>query len=168
MFKNALLFCLIFSTSFCAQAQKSVLIKGYVTHTEDYCNGAAPTPEILEELAAEKPASGKIIYVKIGSINKSTTKLVKKIKTDASGRFELYLKPGLTYYFVEEWKAKVFKAPQNTNEITWDIQCLRKRYACPDFVLKVKASNNSEVHINYHKVCDFRPYCGSFSGPLPP
>lgn len=168
MFKNILFLCFIFSVSVCARAQKTVVIKGYISHTEDYCNGAAPTPEMLAELATEKPDPAKIIYVKIGTSNKSTNKLVKKIKTDANGRFELYLKSGLTYYFVEEWKAKVFKAPKNIHEITWDIQCLRKRYASPDFVLKVKASNNPEVHINYHKTCDFRPYCGSFSGPLPP
>lgn len=145
-----------------------MLIKGSISSTEDYCNGAAPTPEILEELATEKPEIGKIIYVKVGTSNKSTNKLVKKLKTDANGRFELYLNSGVTYYFVEEWKAKVFKAPKNTQEITWDIQCLRKRYASPDFVLRVKASNNPEVHINYHKPCNFKPYCGSFSGPLPP
>lgn len=168
MFKTILFSCLISSISFCATAQKSVLIKGYISSTEDYCNGAAPSPEILDELAKEKPEAGKIIYVKIGTTNKSTNTLVKKLKTNADGRFELYLKPGISYYFVEEWKAKVFKVPQNTQEITWDIQCLRKRYACPDFVLKVKATNNPEVHINYHKPCNFKPYCGSFSGPLPP
>jgi hypothetical protein len=168
MLRTTLFFCLFFAQSFWVTAQKSVIIRGYITHTEDYCNGAAPTPEMEAALATEKPESGKIIYVKIGTTNKYTNTLVKKIKTNANGRFELSLKPGITYYFVEEWKANVFKAPKNTAELTWDIACLRKRYANPDFVLKTKGSNNPEVHINYHKPCDFRPYCGDFSGPLPP
>ena len=58
MLRTTLFFCLFFALSVCATAQKSVIIKGYITHTEDYCNGAAPTPEIEAALATEKPESG--------------------------------------------------------------------------------------------------------------
>lgn len=149
-------------------AQKLVLVRGYITSTEDYCNGARPSDEMLQDVATEKPYANKTIYVKVGTLNKSSNKLFKKVKTNADGRFEIWLKPGVSYYFVEEWKGKLFVAPRNTKEIKWDITCLRKRYATPDYVIKVTTNNNPEIQINYHKQCAFNPYCGNFSGPLPP
>jgi hypothetical protein len=166
--KKLFFFSFLFFFVIALKAQSLVLVKGYVTSTEDYCDGARPSEELLEDLAKERPLANKILYVKVGVQNKHSNRLVKKIKTNANGRFEIWLKPGLSYYFVEEWKAKAFTVPKNSKEISWDTSCLRKRYASPDYVLKPSKSNNVLVRINYHKPCYFNPYCGSFSGPLPP
>lgn len=151
-----------------SNAQSKVCIKGYVTSTEDYCGGARPSDEMLQDLSTPKPFANKVIYVKMGTVNKNSNKTVKKLTTDANGRFSVMLSPGNTYYFIEEWKAKVFVTPKNTRELVWDIPCLRKRYASPDFVIKLKKGANPEVQINYHQNCSHNPYCGQFSGPLPP
>lgn len=164
---NLILFLLLMS-SLTINAQSKVSVKAYITSTEDYCGGARPSDEMLHELSTEKPLADKVVYIKMGTVNKSTNKTVKKVKTDANGRFEALLTPGVTYYFVEEWKAKVFVSPKNSREVVWDIACLRKRYATPDFILKVKSGKNPEVHINYHQNCSYKPYCGDYSGPLPP
>jgi hypothetical protein len=168
MYRFSFLFLFLSIFSLASSAQRKVSVKAYITATEDYCGGARPSDEMLRDMSTEKPLSDKVLYIKIGTVNKSTNKTVKKVKTDVNGRFEVMLSPGVTYYFIEEWKSKVFIAPKNTHEITWDISCLRKKYATPDFILKVKPVNNQEVHINYHQNCSYRPYCGQYSGPLPP
>jgi hypothetical protein len=167
MNKKTFLVQLALLFSIATTAQQKVLVKGYITSTEDYCNGARPSEEMLQDLATEKPIANKIIYLKTSLKNPKCTSGFTKVKTDEHGRFEVLLKSGTEYYFVEEWKAKAFVAPKNTRELTWDLKCLRERYNTADFVLKVSNSNN-QVHINYHKPCNFKPYCGSFSGPLPP
>lgn len=168
MFRFNLAFILISLYCLESNAQSKVRITAYITTTEDYCGGARPSDEMLRELSTERPLADKVIYIKAGTVNKSTNKTVRKVKTDINGRFEVMLSPGTTYYFIEEWKSKVFITPKNTHELVWDIACLRKRYMTPDFILKVKSGKNPEVHINYHQNCSYRPYCGQYSGPLPP
>lgn len=168
MYRQTLIFILLTFFNIPSNAQSKVCIRGYVTSTEDYCGGARPSDELLQDLGTPKPFANKVIYVKMGTVNKSSNKTIKKLKTDAKGGFSVMLNAGTTYYFVEEWKAKVFVTPKYSPEVVWDIQCLRKRYASPDYVLKVKNGKNPEVQINYHQNCSHNPYCGQYSGPLPP
>jgi hypothetical protein len=149
-------------------AQKMVLVKGYVTSTHDYCGGAAPSPEILKDLNTENPVSKKVLFIKIGTQNNPKSPVYKKIITDEQGQFTVQLQVGQSYFFIEEWKVRPFSPPSNSTEITWDIQCLRERYLKPDFVLKVKKAKNDIVKINFHIPCSYAPYCGTYSGPLPP
>jgi len=164
-----IIMCLLLIIADCSisVAQSSVLVKGSVTSTQDYCGGAAPSPEILKELASEKPLANKVIYIRIYSKNKKALNF-KQVKTNAEGKFELKLQVGQTYYFVEEWKAKPFRLPENTQNTTWDIACLKKRHSTPDYILKVSRSAMPEIHINYHIPCFYAPYCGTYSGPMPP
>ncbi len=166
-----MLFCLLFvqlQTVYAKTHRKNVTIKGHITRTSDYCGGAMPTEEMLAQLKSPRPDEGRIIYVRIGSVNKATATIIKKVVTDANGDFTVVLKSGVVYSFVEEWKGKPLKIPEDTEYTKWDARCFRERYAKSDFVLKVKPSKNALVTINYHTPCFYRPYCGDYSGPLPP
>jgi len=145
-----------------------VEIKGLVTQTADYCGGARPNEEILAELSKPKPLANHIIYVKVGRVNESTKPVYRKIRCDENGRFKIQLRVGTTYSFLDEWKGIPFLAPANTEFVTWDIACLKERFESPEFVLKVKKKNNPLVSIQLHKPCFYKPYCGQYSGPLPP
>jgi hypothetical protein len=174
--KNTFLFLLlILSTSlFAAKKSKSkmVVIEGFVTQTSDYCGGAAPSEEMLENLRKPVPLAEKVLYIRIGAKNKPTRSgqnpIYKKVVTDANGKFSVKLKSNVTYCFIEGWKAKPFKVPANTAYIVWDAACLYEKYVNADLVIKVSKSKNEVVKINYHQPCFFRPYCGTYSGPLPP
>ena len=127
-----------------------------------------PTEEMLALLKSPHPNEQKTIYIKMGSVNKASAAIVKKVITDDQGNFTVVLKSGLVYSFVEEWKSKPLEIPRDTEFTKWDPQCFRERYAKADFVLRVKNSGNPMVIINYHTPCFYRPYCGEYNGPLPP
>ncbi|MCC6186120.1 MAG: hypothetical protein IT256_03100 [Chitinophagaceae bacterium] len=150
-----------------AVGQQKILVSGYITSTEDYCNGARPSDALLQELANEKPLPNKVIYIKTTMKNPKCKSGFKKITTDANGRFEINLNAGTTYYFIEEWKAKGMKVPKNTSQITWDAACIKERYNSPDYTLETSATSH-HVFINYHKPCYNNPFCGSYHGPLRP
>lgn len=142
-------------------------IKGMVTSTADYCGGAAPSEEMLEGLRTPKPLANKVILVKYGSFNTEKSRVVKRIVTNANGEFSISLKKGYDYIFVEEWKGMPYKLPEDTEWIKWDTTCYKKWYETPDFTLR-KNKAIKGVKMNFHKSCFFNPYCGAYSGPLPP
>ena len=149
-------------------ASKNIVVKGRITQTSDYCGGAQPTEEILNELRSKQPVEGKIIYIRQVSTSKTANQIIKKVVTDARGNFKVVLKSGYTYHFVEEWKHKPLEIPKDTEFVTWDENCFKTRYNTPDYILKVKTKGNPVVAINYHTPCFYRPYCGNYTGPLPP
>lgn len=165
---------IFFSLSLFAQKKqkgKMIRVYGTVTQTSDYCGGAAPSEEILKNLSTPSPLAEKEIYVRTGAKNKPSKSgqnpVYTKVTTDENGKFSVMLKSGSTYCFIEDWKAKPFKVPANTKHLVWDASCLYERYILADFVITV-TKNNPEVKINYHKPCFYSPYCGTYSGPLPP
>lgn len=151
---------------------KMVTIQGVVTQTRDYCGGAAPGPEMLENLSRPVPLPEKELYIRIGPRNKPSrsgqSPIYKKVITNAKGEFSVTLKSNTTYCFIEGWKAKPFKVPANTQFTVWDAACLYEKYIVADYVLKVNSGKNEIVKINFHQRCFFNPYCGTYSGPLPP
>lgn len=172
MTRYLLLFVCIFSQfNLIAQKKKvvkNVIIRGHITQTSEYCGGAVPSPQTLASLETPAPLAQKSIFIKIGSTNSGDKPVFKKVVTDDNGDFKISLKPGLTYSFVEEWKSGPMKYPANTEFVKYDHQCYSKEYSKPDFVLKVKKAVNPIVKINYFNPCFFHPFCGEYSGPLPP
>jgi hypothetical protein len=161
----------------CTQAQKRTKAKSQmiqyqveVTQTADYCGGAMPTEEILKSLQTPEPIPGKTIYIKTGRVNKQGKAILKQATTDNNGRFSIALKSGQSYVFVEDWKVKPFQVPDNTDMVTWDADCLKKRYEQGDYVLDLTKTPGKEriIRINYHQVCFYKPYCGNYTGPIPP
>jgi len=161
----------LYGTVLMAQAKarsRNVVIYGHVTETGEYCGGAMPSEEKLEYLRTPHAMSQKTIYIKYGSVNKESVPVIKKLVTDENGNFKVTLKCGKTYMFLEDWKGEPFIEPKNTEFVTWDMSCIKKRYATADFVVRTKATRNQKVIINYFVRCQFRPYCGNYTGPLPP
>ncbi|MBL7764528.1 MAG: hypothetical protein JNJ58_00405 [Chitinophagaceae bacterium] len=166
-----LLICMFYGLWAQGQNRKGVrmvTVKGKVTQTADYCGGARPTDEMLEKLNAPHPLASKTIYIKIGAMNADKSKVYKKVVTDEEGRFTVKLPAGRVYSFVEEWKSGPYKKPQPQQFVEWDLACWRKKYLEPDFVLNLKTRKFPDVEINYHQRCFYSPYCGQYSGPLPP
>jgi hypothetical protein len=171
--KTPLIIILICLFSFSVWAKRKPVeayttITGKVTTTADYCGGARPSEEMLEQLRTPKPAIRRTIYIKYGSVNTENTRLIKKVMTDSNGLFTVKLKKGYTYQFLEEWQCLNFKMPQQTQWVKWDEKCFRERYATPNYVLNTKKTKQNIITFNYHQPCFYNPYCGNYSGPLPP
>lgn len=143
------------------------IITGVVTFTSEYCGGAVPSEELLSELQKEKPMVGKVLYLKLGSKNIESVKAIKRIVTDSQGKFSVKLKNGLDYIIIEEWKESPYKLPSNSDWVKWDEKCYQNWYETPDYILQRKNRNNS-IHLKFVNRCSFDPYCGKYSGPLPP
>ena len=73
-------------------------ISGRVLQTSSYCGGAAPPPELLQELATPKPLANKTLYIKNGTANSNSPSL--PFTSDSEGRFTLALSAG-AYCIVE-------------------------------------------------------------------
>lgn len=133
-------------------------LTGSVTETESYCDGAAPSPNLLDKLREPKPIEDKVIYIKKGNINDLDSDYVKKVITDNEGNFSLNLIPG-TYCLLEEDKLSLPVVekyiPSNLYEV--DVQCLRSQWKICDKV--VELNSNSHVDINYHQNCSFNKKC---------
>lgn len=69
-------------------------ISGNIYNNAIYCGGAAPSEELLNYLATERPSTKfKILYQK-GNINKPGEEIYKVIHTDANGFFTTELPKG--------------------------------------------------------------------------
>lgn len=147
---------------------KYIKLKGKVTSTQSFCGGAQPSQEMLQKLETPKPTAAKTMYLKIGSRNTEKTPVYKKMVTDENGEFEVTVKKGNVYLLVEEWKSIPFALPPTREFVTWDEVCFRKSYETPDFIIDTKKKIIPVITINYHKPCFYNPYCGKYSGPLPP
>jgi len=171
-FVSTALACLLFSGStLSAQAGKASvkksILRGQVTQTSDYCGGAMPSPQILESLKQPQPLSNKTLCVKQGKTNDPKKPILLTVSSDSNGFFSFKLPMG-TYCLIEEEKTHPFVAPENTEYMTWDLNCLRERYRSADLIFTVKAKGNQLIKINFHQPCFYKPYCGEYTGPLPP
>lgn len=166
----AMLWMGLSSAAFAQKAKRNkglIQVRGLVTSTADYCGGAAPSEEMLADLKKPSPLANKVILVKYGVSNTEISRVVKRIVTNTKGEFSITLKKGYDYVFVEEWKGLPYKLPQDTEWIKWDASCYKKGYETPDFILR-KNKPLRVVKMNFHKRCFYDPYCGTYSGPLPP
>jgi len=162
-------FILILSISSCV-AQKSknkmYIISGKVTETSDYCGGARPPEELIEQLKTPKPLADKVLIIKSGK-NNSLTKSIQKTKTDPYGNFTLVLKAG-TYCIVDEEKSKKFASKNDDENYEWDNDCLKKNWGHCDYLLVIGKDKVNNIEINYHNHCNYRQPClKKFKGALP-
>lgn len=139
-----------------------------VTQTSSYCGGAAPSEEILQELKKPSPFPRKMIYLKLGTKNTSKLPILDSAITDELGRVKFKIKKGSNYCVLESWKAWPYKKPEPIEFIQWDYTCLQQAYEKADLLLKAGASFKNTLQLNYHKSCFYNPFCGNYSGPLPP
>lgn len=82
---------------------KKVLFKGKVTYTEQYCGGAAPTPQIIEEMDKEKPFANRNLCVKAyHATDLRSQPVITKVTTDENGAFSVSLDKGKYALVIEQ------------------------------------------------------------------
>jgi hypothetical protein len=149
------------------KAQTLYTISGIITQTASYCQGAAPSEELLNKLSSPKPLSNKTIYIKQISSNKFKGKIIAQFTSDSLGRFEIKLPAG-DYCLVENYKVKPFRAKRTNKLFVYDNRCLRKLYEQCDLNLTVTNTDQGNISINYHTYCDWDKPCIRFLGQMVP
>jgi len=149
------------------QKTKKLMVSGTITQTSDYCGGAAPSEALLQMLRTPQALEGKKIFVRKGTANDASKKVITETLSDANGNFKLQLPAGV-YCLVFEDKSSDFKTPQNDKNNTWDEACLKAKYAKCEYTFTLKNKFIEGVKVNYHKLCSFRNPCSKYSGPTPP
>lgn len=147
-----------------------------ITRTSAYCGGARPTPEMIAELQTPKPFPAKNLYLKKGERNTFTTKIIRAITSDNSGKVHLLLPPG-KYFIVDELKKdtsyynllkRQYSSPTDQYSAI-DMLCLKKWYEQPDLIFEIKSGDEViNLIVNFHKNCSWKEIpCIEFKGPLP-
>lgn len=67
---------------------------GRVWGTSTYCGGAAPSPELLQQLATPVPLNGQQLVVRPGTWHDPRQPVTTRVSTDAEGRFSFEAEPG--------------------------------------------------------------------------
>ena len=157
--KLLLLIFLIGGSSFKSLSQNKTNsfynISGIVTQTSSFCGGMPPKKEVLQELLSPKPFSEKKLFVKKGKKNSLKQIIIKEIKTDSDGSFNLSLPAG-TYCIVEELKTKKIKLSTNTIR---ERKCMEKQWTNCDYTFRLPDDKNKSIKINYHHYCDGQSPC---------
>lgn len=149
------------------KAQTLYTISGIITQTASYCQGAAPSEELLNKLSTPKPLSNKTIYIKQISSNKYKGKVIAQFTTDSLGRFEIKLAAG-NYCLMESYKVKPFRSKRANKLFVYDNRCLRKLHEQCDLNLTITNADQKNVSINYHTYCNWDKPCIRYLGQLVP
>jgi hypothetical protein len=146
------------------------------THTDSYCGGAKPTPEMEMEYRRKKVYPNIKIYVRKGEINDYATPPILILTTDEKGQVTTGLPIG-KYTFVFENKAdeKTFKSVEKSVQNSRDFDnlntdCLDRFFKLPDGSIEINGNEDSyKVELNRHFNCSWNSIpCARFTGNLPP
>ena len=126
--KVNLVVCLMLAGFLACSAQKNkgkmYILTGTITQTTQYCGGAQPAQEMLNDLEKPQPLADKILWIRSGKAN-NLSKPLLKTKSDSYGNFTIILPAG-KYCIIEESKGKRF-VPKSDDEVyEWDNDCLKK------------------------------------------
>lgn len=75
-------------------SNSDVDITGTITYRQHYRGGAAPPPQLLEQLQQPKPFADAVFFVRAGATNDVSQPVVATFHTDAEGRFKVKLPKG--------------------------------------------------------------------------
>lgn len=145
-----------------------------ITRTASYCGGAAPPPDLIEQLSTPASLADKVIYLRKGKTNHTGRKTIE-LKSDANGDISITLKPGF-YAVVDETKKdrayyntlrKRFSKPVE-NYGNFDIACLNKWLQTPQQVIEVMPEK-TVFYVNFPLPCQWNAIpCVQYTGPMPP
>lgn len=151
--------------------QKKQRLSGKVTITYSYCGGAAPTEEMMTELAKPQPYVGKVFYVRKGNRNTLASKIVTHFTTDSLGAFSVQLPAG-TWSLIQEEQVKEINSSKykNTASQQVDMDCLKKWWSEPYEIIEIKDSAITDLQFSFHRRCfiDSDLPCINYTGPYPP
>jgi len=121
-----------------ARQNNADMIQVKIMYTSDYCGGARPSEEILEELKSMKPFAEQEISIYTNE-NKRGNPLT--IKTDSNGVFNTNIPKGKYFLFIND-KLKIY---ENATE-----SC--KEWAKkPDIEFEITSGN---IELQFHKKCN--------------
>jgi hypothetical protein len=146
-----------------------VTVSGTVYRTADYCGGAAPSQDLLNELATPKPFPGMAVHVRKGNTNQVGTPVHTSATTDEQGRFTFILPPGTWCLVLDE---KGPDAPRDISDehVQVDDDCYTQWLTRCDEVVEVKSGSTYDLKIVFHQRCHLSTLsnCATWVGPLPP
>jgi hypothetical protein len=122
--------------------QREVSVTLYIQYHSQYCGGARPSDEILQELEEKQPYAEKSVYLRLGRTNNNMEAPFKVLKTDKSGKVRVKLLPN-TYCLVAEHKNK-WIPNQNVEIENNEKRCLEWQRAC-DAVFTILAEASKEA-----------------------
>ena len=148
-------------------------IFGKIVQTSDYCGGAAPPQEMIDELIREKPFPDKELYIREGNVNLLSKPIIKGFVSDKDGKFEISLPQG-RYCVIEKIKKENFKIldfteinkrlPSYSQYHVESEQCFKDWWKNCDKILVVDNQDIKDFVIKFHHSCGQPCVSG---GPLP-
>ncbi len=147
-------------------------VSGIIVRTDSYCSGAAPPPELVAELAKEKPFPNKKLYVRQGNVNIPSKPMIREFESDNAGNFQISLSSGV-YCIIDEIKKDELNLSEFTSSRSLfkvrSEQCLRDLWQTCDKILEVGNSDIKDFSIRFDNKCPWDIYssCGTYMGPLP-
>jgi hypothetical protein len=154
---------------------KNVTIQAW--QTSQYCGGARPTDEMLQEFQTPKTLTGQLCFIRKSETNKISSMPVASATSDNQGKINIALAPG-TYCLVlpnkvdsaayKMYLTKFGEATANYSAI--DKKCLDQWFQTPELVFTVKDPKQAlETEFTIHHPCSWHTIpCVDYSGPLPP
>lgn len=125
-----------------------------ITQSSRYCGGAAPPPQILEQLQAMKAPVGQTFYIIAGSVNRKGRPIVKSVTFGAAGTARFRLKAG-KYSIIDSFRVNAL--PQRVED--FDMQCLAKVWAKPLVSFDVRKGKPTWVDHHIVLPCPWNATC---------
>jgi hypothetical protein len=142
----------------CAQSQtagsrqKEISVTLHIRYHRQYCGGAHPNDEILQELEEKQPYAEKSVYLRFGRTNNNTEAPLKVLKTDKNGKIRLKLAPN-TYCLVAEHKNK-WIPNQNLEIENNEKRCQEWQRTCDAIFTILPEAPKTDIPIEFFFTCN--------------
>lgn len=148
------------------------LVRGQVMVVGQYCGGAAPSEEMMEEFRTPRPLADYPVMIHYGSDHRGTHNGRWLLQTDAQGYWEVKLSAG-DYCLVAGEKTKSNpKVPQRQEGyLEVDARCYAEWLETCDQTFHVGFEEMKEdILLTLYAKCFIPGYdpCSQYTGPLPP
>lgn len=123
----------------------NITVNGNIENNSDYCGGAAPPQDLLDQLAMYHPSAMQKFYVRQGSVAMPFTPVYTFFTTDSLGNYTISLPAG-QYTVISEEK---YLTESNA---AIDSSCTYLH--TPDFSLNIQASQTAYTN-SYTITCNY-------------
>lgn len=151
-----------------------IQLRGRITVSGNYCGGAAPTREMMEEARKPRPkADMRVIVNPTGPYKTDIDGEVWNSTSDAEGYWELKVYPGEYCLKIGEKAANnPVIPPSQPGWVAVDAECYAKWLQTCDRTFRVDEEGNVDANLDIHLyercfISGFDP-CSQYMGPKPP
>lgn len=121
-------------------------ITGLIENNRDYCGGAAPPQDLLDQLATYQISSNQTFYVRQGNVNTPFTAVFKTFTTDINGKYNIQLPAG-NYAVISQENYETESNP--------DIDSSCAYLITPDFTVTVTSAIQQTYNKKYTTTCNY-------------